>query len=101
MKQTAIGIRLPQSVLKQIEKLSRREMEDRSTIIRKLVLIGYVNFMKERTADEYRKSHLTMSEAAHQAGLTLWEMERFLVEQGFTSSYSLDDLMKEIRSLER
>ena len=99
MKQTAIGIRLPQAVLKQIEKLSKKEMEDRSTIIRKLVLIGYVNFMKERAADEYRKSYLTMSEAAHQAGLTLWEMERFLIEQGFTSSYSLDDLMKEVRSL--
>ena len=49
MKQ-AIGIRLPKEVLKRIEKLSKEEMEDRSAIVRKLVMIGYKNFMQRRSA---------------------------------------------------
>ena len=101
MKQEAIGIRLPRDVLKQIERLSKENMEDRSTVIRKLVIIGYSNLQKEKTAAKYRKGELTLSEAAHQAGLTVWEMERYLVEQGFSSGYSMEDLTREAQSLGR
>ena len=99
MKQEAIGIRLPRDVLKQIERLSKEDMEDRSTVIRKLVIIGYSNLRKEKAAAKYRKGEFTLSEAAHQAGLTIWEMERHLVEQGLSSSYSVEDLTREVQSL--
>ena len=97
----AIGIRLPKEVLKEIEKLSKEEMEDRSTIIRKLVMIGYVDFMKKKAAEEFLKGDITLSEAAHKIGLTIWEMEKYLVEQGFKSSYSIEDLEREMKILER
>ena len=99
MKQEAIGIRLPRDVLKQIEQLSREDMEDRSTVIRKLVIIGYSSLRKEKAAAKYRKGELTLSAAAHQAGLTAWEMERYLVEQGFGSNYSIEDLTREVQLL--
>ena len=51
----AIGIRLPKEVLKHIESLSEGEMEDRSTVIRKLVMIGYKDFMQRKAAEEYLK----------------------------------------------
>lgn len=53
----------------------------------------------KEAAAKYRKGELTLSEAAHQAGLTVWDMERHLVEQGFTSSYSIDDLAREVELL--
>ena len=99
MKHTAIGIRLPNDVLRRIEQLSKEDMEDRSTVIRKLVIIGYSNLRKERAAARYRKGEWTLSESAHRAGLTLWDMERYLVEQGMASSYSTDDLEQELRLL--
>jgi len=95
----AIGIRLPKEMLEKIEKLSKKEVEDRSTIIRKLVLLGYFEFMKKKVAEEYAKGNITLSEAAHQASLNLWEMEKYLVEQGFKSSYSIEDLEKEMKNL--
>lgn len=98
MKQ-AIGVRLPKQVLRQIEKLSQEEMEDRSTVIRKLVLIGYKDFMQRKVAEEYIKGNITLSEAANQVGYTLWEMEKYLVEHGFKSSYSIEDLEKETNIL--
>jgi predicted HTH domain antitoxin len=100
MRQEPIGIRLPQDVLKRIEQLSKEENEDRSTVIRKLVIIGYADIMKQRAMEKYKKGVLSFSEAAKQAGLTLWEMERFLVEQGFVSSYSVDDLESDLRRLQ-
>jgi len=95
----AIGIRLPQEVLKQVEKLSKEESEDRSTIIRKLVILGYKDFIQKRAAEEYITGNITLSEAAHRVGLTIWEMEKYLVEQGFKSDYSIEDLKKELKIL--
>ncbi len=97
----AIGVRLPKEVIEQIEELSREEMEDRSTVIRKLVLIGYKDLMKKKAAQEYLKGLVTLSEAAHRAGLTIWEMEKYLVEQGFRSSYSVEDLERETKTMEK
>ena len=38
---------------------------------------------------------ITMSKAAKVAGLTLWEMEKCMIEQGYRSDYSVEDLEKE------
>ena len=38
---------------------------------------------------------VTLSEAAHRAGLTVWEMETYLVDRGYTSDYSVEDLERE------
>lgn len=92
----AIGIRLPDEILKKIEKLSREEMEDRSTVIRKLVIVGYKEIMQRRSAESYIKGVLTLSEASRQAGLTIWEMEKYLVERGFISDYSKEDIKAEL-----
>lgn len=95
----AIGIRLPKEILEQIENLSKEEMEDRSTTIRKLVMIGYKDHMRTKAAERYFKGKITLSEAAHQSELTIWEMERYLIEQGFKSGYSTEDLEKEVKLL--
>ena len=99
MRQEAIGVRLPKDMLVSIEKLSKEEHEDRSTIIRKLVMVGYADVMKEKAAEKYVSGKVTLSAAAHQAGLTIWEMEQYLVGRGFKSSYSIDDLERETRLL--
>ena len=95
----AMGIRLPKEILEKIEEISKDEMEDRSTIIRKLVIEGYLNFIKKKASEEYIKGKITFSKAAKLAGLTLWEMEEFLINNGFTSKYSIEDLEKEIKIL--
>mgnify|MGYP001594091798 CR=1 FL=1 len=95
----AIGIRLPKEVLKIIHKLSKEELEDRSTIIRKLVMMGYKDFIKRKAAENYVKGTITISEAASQAEFTIWEMEKYLVGQGFVSNYSIEDLEKELKLL--
>ncbi len=101
MKQDAIGIRLPKDVLTKIERLSKEEHEDRSTMIRKLVMLGYADFVKEKAAAHYLRGKMTMSQAATEAGLTLWEMEKYLIERGFKSSYSIEDLERESELLKK
>jgi metal-responsive CopG/Arc/MetJ family transcriptional regulator len=97
----AIGIRLTDDLLRDIEELSKEEKEDRSTTIRKLVTLGYKGYMQKKAAEEYKKGIVTFSEAARRAGLTIWEMEKCLVDEGITSSYTLEDLERESRILDK
>ena len=96
-----IGVRLPAEIMNKIENLGKEEMEDRSTIIRKLVMIGYTSFMIRKAAEKYIKGKITLSAAAKQAGLTVWEMEEYLVSQGFKSNYSLEDMERELKAFKR
>ena len=61
---------------------------------------GFNDLIKKKTAEEYMRGKITLAEAARKANVTLWEMEQFLVEQGFKSKYSLEDLKKELKELE-
>jgi len=54
----------------------------------------------ENVAILYKKGKITLSEAANKANLTLWEMEKFLVDRGYKSEYSIEDLEKEMMLLE-
>ncbi len=49
----AIGIRLDKELLKKIEKLEKEEALDRSTILRKLIMIGYKDIIKKKAAERY------------------------------------------------
>jgi len=92
----AIGVRFDNVFLKKIEKLSKEELLDRSSTIRKLVYLGYRNLIKKKVAEDYKKGKITISKAANRAEMTVWEMEKYLVEQGYKSDYSIEDLNEEL-----
>ena len=96
----AIGIRLDNEMLDKIKRVSKLESSDRSSIIRRLISLGYNKFMKNKAAEEYKQGRITLSEAAHKAEVTLWEMEQFLIQEGYKSEYSRDDLKEELMFLE-
>ncbi|MBI2107521.1 UPF0175 family protein [Candidatus Woesearchaeota archaeon] len=95
----AIGIRLDREFLRKIEEISKEEVSDRSTTIRKLIQMGYNDVIKRKAVENYIKGKITISEAANMAELTIWEIEQLLIEQGYKSSYSIEDLGDELKKL--
>ncbi len=95
----AIGIRVESELLENVERFGKEEGMDRSTAIRTFLALGYREAVKARAAEEYRKGKITLSEAARLAGLTVADMAHYLVDNGFVSSYSLDDLKEELKRL--
>ena len=81
-----IGLRLPVEFVQKIEMMSKKEREDRSTTMRKLLIEGYQQKMKKQAIEEYKRGKITLSEAAKRASLTLWEIEQELVISGFKKS---------------
>ena len=55
--------------------------------------------IKKKASQDYIRGKITISEAAHKAEMTIWEMEHYLIEQGYKSSYSLEDLDREMKLL--
>lgn len=53
----------------------------------------------EISAEEYIRGKITLSEAASQTEITIWDMEQYLIENGYKSSYSIEDLDKELKLL--
>ena len=90
-----VALRMDDDILHRIDQL-REKSTDRSTMIRELVERGYKDIIREKAVQLYREGKITFSEAAHRAELTLWEMQRVLVESGFRSDYSIEELEKEV-----
>ena len=95
----AIGIRLEKGFLRGIDKLSKSESLDRSTMLRKLLNLGLMDFMKKKAKEEYLAERVTLSGAAKMAGVTVWEMQKYLVDEGYKSDYSLKDLEEDMKLL--
>ena len=91
----AVGIRMDEKLLKKLDEMSEEESIDRSALVRKLLRKGYEEMRKEIAAEKYKKGQITLDKAAEEAEITLWEMEKFLVESGYKSDYSVKDLEKE------
>lgn len=95
----AIGIRLDSAFLNRIRALSKEEHLDRSTAIRILLEEGYKNYLARKAAENYIAGKFTISKAAENAGITVWEMEQYLINKGFKSQYSTEDLREEINRI--
>lgn len=95
----AIGIRFDDDTLKKIDELGIDDDLDRSSAVRKLVNLGYQSHVQKKATDQYRQGKVTLSQAARTARLTLWEMEKALVESGYKSEYSTEDLESEAKLL--
>ncbi|HLC81345.1 MAG TPA: UPF0175 family protein [Candidatus Nanoarchaeia archaeon] len=96
-----VAIRIDSDLLMKVDKLGAEEVFDRSTMLRDLIRTGYREKIKMRAAQQYKEGKITFSEAAHRAGLTIWDMQHYLIDTGFRSEYSLDDLQKEMRLLKK
>jgi len=58
-----------------------------------------VGLVMKQSAEKYLRGSITISEAARLAGMTIWEMEKYLVDHDFKSDYSVEDLKKEMGML--
>ncbi|MFQ6003833.1 MAG: UPF0175 family protein [Candidatus Zixiibacteriota bacterium] len=95
----SIGIRLPKKLLKVLEEKAEEENLDRSTTIRRLVAKGLEEYKKEKAAKLYKEGKTSISGAAEIAGLTIREMIDYLIEKGYRSSYTHEDLKEEMKVL--
>lgn len=58
-------------------------------------------FVQKKVAQNYVSGKITISKAAEKAGLTIWEMQQYLICNGFKSQYSIEDLKNETQKIQQ
>jgi predicted HTH domain antitoxin len=95
----SLGIRLDKKIVDELSKIADEEHVDRTTIIRKLIADAIENYKREKVLRKYDQGKISISKAAEDTGLTVGEIEEYMVRKGYRSKYSTTDLERELELL--
>lgn len=80
------SLRIPDSLLRSVRSVARREHLDESTATRQLIALGATEYAVRL----YREGKVTLREAAELADTTLREMIDILIDHGVTGNVTAD-----------
>ncbi len=86
------SVRLPKTVVEEIEKLSKEEGIDKGTLIRKLIAESLREYKIKRALELYREGKVSLWRAAEIAGITYREALEELRKKNIPFKYDLEDL---------
>ena len=95
----SLGVRLDKKVVEELNRIANEEHEDRTTVIRKLIADAIGNYRKDKVLRKYEHGKISISRAAEETGLTVGEIEEYMVIKGYRSKYSTVDLERELELL--
>lgn len=96
----SLGIRLDKKTIEELNQIADEEHVDRTTIIRKLIASAIENYKRNRILHRYEQGKISISKAAEEAGMTIGEIEEYMIKEGYRSKYSVQDLRSEMELLE-
>jgi len=95
----SLGVRLDRKVVDELNRIADEEHEDRTTVIRKLIAEAIGSYKKDKVLKKYQQGKISISGAAEETGLTVEEIEEYMVIKGYRSRYSTIDLERELELL--
>lgn len=98
-KEQMVGARLPSDLVRELELIQNVEQADRSTTVRRLLARAIRDWKLEHAAREYGLGRVSLSRAALDAGVSLWEMMDYARASKVSVQYDLDDLEHDMESL--
>lgn len=98
-KEQMVGTRLPQDLVRELERIERTEQSDRSTTVRKLLARAIGEWKLDHYARLYGDGKLTLARAARDAGVSLWEMMDYVRSRKISVQYDLRDFEQDLKSV--
>ncbi len=90
-------IRIPEDLLKEIDKSAKELHMDRSAYLREVLRKGLYVDKEERYLDKYRRGEMSMGEVCKALGSDPWEFMARLREKGIFLNVSLEDWLDSSR----
>ena len=87
-----VGARLPADLVRELELIQNVEQADRSTTVRRLLARAIRDWKLEHSVRQYAERRVSLSRAAFDAGVSLWEMMDYARASKVSVQYDLDDL---------
>jgi predicted transcriptional regulator len=95
----ATSVRLPDDMVKALDRLAKKEGTDRSTVMKRALAKGIRELAMESAMDEYERGGVTAWGAARRAGVSLWEFLDELKRRGKWFRTDEEHLREQIEAL--
>lgn len=95
-KEELVAARLPEQLVKGLEKIEKIEQSDRSVTIRRLLSRAISEWKKEYAAKLYGEGRVTLERAAQEADVSVREMMEYLRQKRVPGQYDLKDLEEDM-----
>lgn len=76
-----VSTRLPEEVVRELERIAADEHLDRAALIRKMLLEDIREYRIQQATEAYRRGETSVGAAAQAAGVSLWVMIDHLVKE--------------------
>ena len=93
----SITSRLPDDLVKEIEKISKVEQLDKSSVIRRLLSKAIAQWNLEKALDEYQKGEISLGRAIEMAKVSIWAFMKKLSERKIPLNYSVEDFEDDLK----
>lgn len=96
-----LNIRIPESLVEELERIAAEEQGDRTSVARKLLTEGVHRRRLEHALHLYQQGHITKERAAEIAGVSIYDMLDELRRRGTVAQYNLDELREDLALLQQ
>lgn len=94
-----LNISLDQNIIESLREISKEEQIPKTTVARKLIVEGILNWRMHSALKLYREGRITKERAAEIAGVSTYDIIETVQQQGYSSHYNLEDLREDLKLL--
>lgn len=98
-KEQMVGTRLPSELVRELAFIEEVEQSDRSATVRQLLSKAIQQWKLEHYVRLYGDGKLTLARAAHDAGVSLWEMMDYARARKVPAQYDLEELQRDLGTI--
>ena len=96
-----LNIRIPESLIEELERIATEEQVDRTSVARKLLTEGVNRWRLEHALRLYQQGQITKERAAEMAGVSIYDILDELRQRGTVARYSLEELREDLTLLQQ
>jgi len=90
-----VSTRLDEKEIEELNEISKRERIDRSSLIRKFLLVQIQEYRLRESGEKYRKGLVSMAEAATLAKVSIYKMMEYVERERIQAPSLTDPEMEE------
>ena len=98
---TTLTTRVEDDLAKIIDKVSKEEGMDRSTVIRRFLMKAAKDWLIQNSLQEYAEGKMTLWQAARKCGLSVWEMTDEAKRREVHVPYTLAEFKEDLKGLQK
>jgi predicted HTH domain antitoxin len=96
-----LNIRIPESLVMELEHIAADEQLDRTSVARKLLTEGIHRWRLEHALRMYEAGRITKERAAEMANVSIYDILDELRQRGTVARYSLEELREDLALLKQ